>query len=152
MEALPQLSLALTLGATLVAFDFAGSGKSGGEHVSLGYYERDDLKVCTWPMAQQWGNGRKLSGPAAQQYPLSCVVAGVDTRFGRNEVLRAAGFRKVQFFLPSPLLLCSACPVIVVPRKPAGVFLSAFLSCVVGGGRELSDDAVTVFCDLVLCM
>lgn len=47
MEALPQLSLALTLGATLVAFDFAGSGKSGGEHVSLGYYERDDLRVCT---------------------------------------------------------------------------------------------------------
>lgn len=46
VEALPQLSLALTLGATLVAFDFAGSGKSGGEHVSLGYYERDDLKVC----------------------------------------------------------------------------------------------------------
>lgn len=45
VEALPQLSLALTLGATLVAFDFAGSGKSGGEHVSLGYYERDDLKV-----------------------------------------------------------------------------------------------------------
>lgn len=29
----------------MVAFDFAGSGKSGGEHVSLGYYERDDLKV-----------------------------------------------------------------------------------------------------------
>lgn len=45
MEALPQLSLALTLGATLVAFDFAGSGRSGGEYVSLGYYERDDLKV-----------------------------------------------------------------------------------------------------------
>lgn len=47
VEALPQLSLALTLGATLVAFDFAGSGKSEGEHVSLGYYERDDLKVRT---------------------------------------------------------------------------------------------------------
>lgn len=45
VEALPQLSLALSLGATLVSFDFAGSGKSGGEHVSLGYYERDDLKV-----------------------------------------------------------------------------------------------------------
>eukprot|EP00903_Cladosiphon_okamuranus_P008877 g8499.t1 len=45
VEALPQLSLALTLGATLVAFDFAGSGKSGGEHVSLGYYEREDLKA-----------------------------------------------------------------------------------------------------------
>ncbi|CAM9253114.1 unnamed protein product, partial [Hapterophycus canaliculatus] len=45
VEALPQLSLALSLGTTLVAFDFAGSGKSGGEHVSLGYYERDDLKA-----------------------------------------------------------------------------------------------------------
>ncbi|CAM9567385.1 unnamed protein product, partial [Ectocarpus sp. 12 AP-2014] len=45
VEALPQLSLALSLGATLVSFDFAGSGKSGGEHVSLGYYERDDLKA-----------------------------------------------------------------------------------------------------------
>ncbi|CBJ29857.1 conserved unknown protein [Ectocarpus siliculosus] len=45
VEALPQLSLALSLGATLVSFDFAGSGRSGGEHVSLGYYERDDLKA-----------------------------------------------------------------------------------------------------------
>lgn len=54
VEALPQLSLALTLGATLVAFDFAGSGKSGGEHVSLGYYERDDLKVI---IIMQWVNG-----------------------------------------------------------------------------------------------
>ncbi|CAN0334893.1 unnamed protein product, partial [Laminaria digitata] len=45
VEALPQLSLALSLGATLVAFDFAGSGRSEGEYVSLGYYERDDLKA-----------------------------------------------------------------------------------------------------------
>lgn len=45
VEALPQLSLALTLGATLVAFDFSGSGLSGGEYVSLGYYEKDDVEV-----------------------------------------------------------------------------------------------------------
>lgn len=45
VEAIPQLSLALSLGATLVAFDFAGSGLSEGEYVSLGYYERDDVKV-----------------------------------------------------------------------------------------------------------
>lgn len=45
LEAVPQLSLALSLGATMVAFDFAGSGRSGGDYVSLGYYERDDLKV-----------------------------------------------------------------------------------------------------------
>ncbi|CAM9680970.1 unnamed protein product, partial [Choristocarpus tenellus] len=45
VEALPQLSLALGLGVTLVAFDFAGSGLSEGDHVSLGFYERDDLKA-----------------------------------------------------------------------------------------------------------
>lgn len=44
VEALPQLSLVLALGATLVAFDFAGSGKSEGEYVSLGFFEKDDLK------------------------------------------------------------------------------------------------------------
>lgn len=44
-EALGQLSLVLSLGATLVTFDFCGSGMSDGEYVSLGYYEKDDLKV-----------------------------------------------------------------------------------------------------------
>ena len=36
---------ALSLGATFLAFDFAGSGLSDGEYVSLGAYERDDLQV-----------------------------------------------------------------------------------------------------------
>lgn len=57
VEALPQLSLALSLGATLVSFDFAGSGKSGGEHVSLGYYERDDLKVATAVVVSRYSAG-----------------------------------------------------------------------------------------------
>ena len=35
----------LALGATVFAFDFSGSGWSGGEYVSLGHYERDDLKT-----------------------------------------------------------------------------------------------------------
>lgn len=50
VEALGQLSLTLSLGATLVSFDFTGSGKSDGEYVSLGSFEKDDLKVvysCT---------------------------------------------------------------------------------------------------------
>lgn len=42
-EAVPQLSLVLSLGATLCCFDAAGSGMSGGAYVSLGYFERDDL-------------------------------------------------------------------------------------------------------------
>ena len=45
VEALTQLSLVLAMGATLVSFDFTGSGKSGGEWVSLGAYEKEDLKV-----------------------------------------------------------------------------------------------------------
>jgi pimeloyl-ACP methyl ester carboxylesterase len=45
IEALPQLALCLGLGATMMAFDFAGSGQSEGEYVSLGFFEREDLKV-----------------------------------------------------------------------------------------------------------
>jgi len=45
LEALSVLSLALTLGATLFSFDFAGSGQSDGEYVSLGVFEKEDLQV-----------------------------------------------------------------------------------------------------------
>ena len=40
---IPQLSYLLSLGLAVFAFDFAGSGKSDGEYVSLGYFEREDL-------------------------------------------------------------------------------------------------------------
>ncbi|GKY90968.1 hypothetical protein MPSEU_000069600 [Mayamaea pseudoterrestris] len=43
VEVIPQLSYLLGLGVAVFAFDFAGSGKSDGEYVSLGYYEREDL-------------------------------------------------------------------------------------------------------------
>ena len=43
IEVLPQLSYLLSLGLAVFAFDFAGSGKSDGDYVSLGYYEREDL-------------------------------------------------------------------------------------------------------------
>lgn len=43
VEVLPQLTCLLSLGVAVFAFDFAGSGKSDGEFVSLGYYEREDL-------------------------------------------------------------------------------------------------------------
>ena len=43
VEVLPQLTVLLALGVAVVAFDFAGSGKSDGEHVTLGYFEREDL-------------------------------------------------------------------------------------------------------------
>jgi pimeloyl-ACP methyl ester carboxylesterase len=43
VEVIPQLSYLLSLGLAVFAFDFAGSGKSDGSHVSLGYFEREDL-------------------------------------------------------------------------------------------------------------
>lgn len=43
LEVLPQLTSLLAMGLTVVSLDFAGSGKSDGEYVSLGYYEREDL-------------------------------------------------------------------------------------------------------------
>ena len=32
---------------TVFAFDFSGSGKSEGEYISLGWYEREDVKTVT---------------------------------------------------------------------------------------------------------
>jgi len=43
VEVIPQLSYLLSLGLAVFSFDFAGSGKSDGQYVSLGYYEREDL-------------------------------------------------------------------------------------------------------------
>lgn len=43
VEVIPQLSYLLSLGLAVFSFDFAGSGKSDGDFVSLGYYEREDL-------------------------------------------------------------------------------------------------------------
>lgn len=45
MEALSALSLVLSIGATLLSIDFAGSGRSEGDYVSLGAFEKDDLQV-----------------------------------------------------------------------------------------------------------
>ncbi|KAJ8611943.1 hypothetical protein CTAYLR_004376 [Chrysophaeum taylorii] len=45
LEALNQLPVCLGMGMTLFAFDFAGSGKSEGKYVSLGWWEKEDLRV-----------------------------------------------------------------------------------------------------------
>jgi len=44
-EAAPEAKLLLPMNITLFAFDFAGCGKSEGEYISLGWYERDDVEV-----------------------------------------------------------------------------------------------------------
>jgi hypothetical protein len=48
LEAIPQLALTLSLGITMLSFDFCGSGLSEGDYVSLGAFEKDDLKVLVF--------------------------------------------------------------------------------------------------------
>jgi len=45
VEALPQLSVCLSLGIAVVSFDFSGSGLSEGEYVTLGAWERLDIRA-----------------------------------------------------------------------------------------------------------
>ncbi|KAJ1455417.1 Alpha/Beta hydrolase protein, partial [Pelagophyceae sp. CCMP2097] len=45
LEGLNQLAVCLRFGLTLFSFDCAGSGKSEGKYVSLGWWEKDDLRV-----------------------------------------------------------------------------------------------------------
>ena len=53
LESLSALSLVLSLGATLLSFDFAGSGHSDGDYVTLGAFEKDDLQVRMYYMRTQ---------------------------------------------------------------------------------------------------
>ena len=56
VEVLPQLSFLLTQGVFGVcSCDFTGSGKSDGEYVSLGYYERYDLECLLLYLQQTYG-------------------------------------------------------------------------------------------------
>jgi alpha/beta superfamily hydrolase len=45
LEVLTYLKYLLPLNITVFAFDFTGSGNSDGKYISLGYHEREDLKI-----------------------------------------------------------------------------------------------------------
>lgn len=45
METLGILNIVLPLNITVFTFDFSGCGMSEGEYISLGWYEKDDLKT-----------------------------------------------------------------------------------------------------------
>lgn len=45
VEAVPYIKTFLPSYITMFCFDFSGSGKSDGEYISLGWWEREDLKV-----------------------------------------------------------------------------------------------------------
>ena len=88
-EAIPLLGFLLPMNISVFAFDFCGSGKSDGDFISLGYYEKDDVhtvieylrnsnKVSTIGL---WG--RSMGAVTAilcakeldYKYIISCVVS-----------------------------------------------------------------------------
>jgi len=84
-EVIPQLGHFLALGLAVVAFDFCGSGRSEGDFVSLGYYEREDLQTVinylrasgTVSSIALWG--RSMGAATALMYgsrdpTISCMI------------------------------------------------------------------------------
>ena len=45
LEATPAVQVLLPASICVFSFDFSGSGLSGGEYISLGFYEKDDVEV-----------------------------------------------------------------------------------------------------------
>ena len=90
LEVIPQLSYLLSLGVSVFSFDFAGSGKSDGDYVSLGFYERDDLQ-CVVEHLRSTGTvstialwGRSMGAATALMHAhrdpsISCMI--VDSSF-----------------------------------------------------------------------
>ncbi|CAK9078062.1 unnamed protein product [Durusdinium trenchii] len=55
LEAVSTLPVLLPFNITVFCLDFAGSGLSDGEYLSLGYYERDDLAVVVDHLRESYG-------------------------------------------------------------------------------------------------
>ena len=82
-----QLSLVLSLGASLVTLDTSGSGLSEGEYISLGHYEQEDVLELVTHLRESgkatriavWG--RSMGAVTALLYAgrldpmINCVVA-----------------------------------------------------------------------------
>ena len=63
-EVLPHADMLSDAGFTVLLFDFRNRGKSGGEFVSLGYHEREDILAADRPSQVQTQPGCPLDRPA----------------------------------------------------------------------------------------
>ena len=103
MEVLPQLSFLLRLGVNVASLDCSGSGRSEGDYVSLGYWERNDVSclishlLCHYKASMGpiilWG--RSMGAATAllyQDYPLGSLHNSIaamicDSSFASLELL-----------------------------------------------------------------
>ena len=71
LEVIPQLTSLLAMGMTVVSLDFAGSGKSDGEFVSLGYYEREDLATVVAHLRRLHHQKQKETGDETAEFQIA---------------------------------------------------------------------------------
>ena len=107
------IPLLLGYNITVMSFDFAGSGMSQGEYVSLGYFEKDD--ICTVVEHLRNSNtvtnigiwGRSMGAATAIMYgkidpSIACMV--VDSPFSSLNVLASELIESSDFKIPKTLL------------------------------------------------
>ncbi|CAD7928688.1 unnamed protein product [Amoebophrya sp. A120] len=90
LEAKETWDYVLSLGFSLFAFDFSGSGNSDGDYVSLGFYEREDLHTVVTHLREQdnvgpimlWGRsmGAFTALSYCAKYGSTRTPAGTSTR------------------------------------------------------------------------
>ncbi|CAJ1939566.1 unnamed protein product [Cylindrotheca closterium] len=71
LEVIPQLTSLLAMGMTVVSLDFVGSGKSDGEFVSLGYYEREDLATVVAHLRRLHHQQQKDTGDEVAEFKIA---------------------------------------------------------------------------------
>ena len=70
-EGMDILCCCLARGLTVVALDFSGSGRSEGEYVSLGYFEKQDLET----VVSHLKNDEGVSAVAAWGHSMGAATA-----------------------------------------------------------------------------
>eukprot|EP00388_Colpodella_angusta_P017148 GDKJ01042470.1.p1 GENE.GDKJ01042470.1~~GDKJ01042470.1.p1 ORF type:complete len:479 (-),score=72.20 GDKJ01042470.1:176-1612(-) len=96
LEAIQTIPHLLPMGVSILAFDFSGSGLSGGDYVSLGFYERQDVETAVEYLRSTgrtsfiglWG--RSMGAATALMYgeadpSIACMV--VDSPFASLRML-----------------------------------------------------------------
>ena len=110
LDAIETLRTLLPMNIMVVTFDFSGCGMSEGEYISLGYYEKEDVKVLVEHLREQaivtriglWGRsmGAATSIQCAQADPsLACVV--LDSPFSSLVTLAGELVTNAEFSIPN---------------------------------------------------
>ena len=134
LEALDCISYLLPQNITLFCFDFSGCGKSGGDYISLGWFERDDVSMIVEHLRENrrvstialWGRsmGAATALLHADRDP---SIAGIicDSPFTDLKKLvfeLSSRFTKLPNMLVSPVLkiVASSCKSKAAASLPAG--------------------------------